>query len=774
MSLERDPCGPSWTFAAAALLGMITPLPSAAQTAAPQASQAGLEEVLVTARRQEVGIQEAPVAVSTLSGRDFDKSNVVKLDNFNGYVPGLVVAKNDGAGRVVTIRGVGWETAQNLTTQPSVLSYIDGIYLANPLAMGLDLGDIERVEVFRGPQGTEFGQGTTGGSINVVTRKPVIGEQSGSVELAYGTYNTFKGRATVNLPLGKAAALRASVQRYRRDGFAEIEGGELDGYDLDDAESTVGKIALLLRPTDNFSAIAQLFVHDSGQHAAAQKNTNDPNPNPRELSQDYPGIFALKNYSAALILDWDIAPGFAIKSLTGWQELRKRQSVDGDRLTEELTSINNTGWAFNNWDVLPFWDNDSDAISQEISIGYRGEQVNWVLGGYYLDHENLNDFLEATGAAPFSASPAALPREQLTAATLPPFASDLNFTEFRTVTRKDYAVYGQGTLRLNDRVSLTAGLRYQDEDQTDESTQFFGVFGSRRSETNDSKVTWRAGVDVRLSENSLAYGLISTGWKNGGAGSGGTILPTQFEPEEVTAFEVGTRNTFNDRRGRFNVTAFYYDHQHLQFTYEDPEPFAGGTWTIPKVEEYGIETEFSWLPADNWQLDGMLAWQDGKVKSDVFALDVEDFRAALVPFRLGLFTPGAVETRTEMNNANNLRGNKPPKLVELMVRLALSNTHTFGNGSTLASRLEYVHRGKFQARIFNHPRVDRVPSYDIVNLHFDYGFAEVPLHFTLSLTNLFDRNGVNNVFTNPYGLWTTSEELIPPREVIASVRYWFD
>ena len=106
----------------------------------------GLEEVVVTARKREVTLQEAPVAVSVVSGDSWDQSNVVKLDNFNGYVPGLTIAKNDGAGRVVTIRGIGWETAQNLASQPSVLTYIDGIYLANSLAMGLNLGELERVE----------------------------------------------------------------------------------------------------------------------------------------------------------------------------------------------------------------------------------------------------------------------------------------------------------------------------------------------------------------------------------------------------------------------------------------------------------------------------------------------------------------------------------------------------------------------------------------------------------------------------------------------------
>ena len=114
-----------------------------------------IDEIIVTAQRRQVDIQEAAIAVSVLSGEAFDKSNITRLDNFNGYVPGLTIAKNDGAGRVVSIRGVGWETAQNLSTQPSVLMYVDGVYMANPLSMGTDLGDLERIEVFRGPQGTE-------------------------------------------------------------------------------------------------------------------------------------------------------------------------------------------------------------------------------------------------------------------------------------------------------------------------------------------------------------------------------------------------------------------------------------------------------------------------------------------------------------------------------------------------------------------------------------------------------------------------------------------
>ena len=741
------------------------------------AEAAAIEEIVVTARKKDVNIEDAPIAVSVLSGQSFDESNIGRLDNFNGYVPGLNVSKNDGAGRVVTIRGIGWETAQNIASQPSVLSYIDGIYLANPLSFGLDLGDIERVEVYRGPQGTEFGQGTTGGAINIVTKQPDLEELGGSIDLEGGTFNTFRGRAALNVPLGETAAIRASVQRYRRDGFAEIVGGELDGFDLDDADSTTGKLAIKWQPIDQLTIGAQVFYQESDQNAAAQKHIDDPNPDPRELTQDFPGFFNLENTSASLHVTYETDSGFTFRYLAGYQNLKKEQAVDGDRLNEELTNVDLNGFgAVNNFDVLPFWNNDSEAYSQELSVAFTNNSFDWVAGVYYLDHDNVNDFLEATAPGPFSASADAIFNPSLE--TLPPFNSALLFNETRQVDRRDLAAYTQATWRINERYALTGGLRYSREDQRDFGEQFFGIFGGFDRDTDDSQVTWKVGLDVNVSDDHLVYGLISTGWKNGGTNpgaitNGALFLGESFEAEEVTAYEIGSRSTFLDGRLSLNLTAFYYDHENLQFIFEDPVPFGGGTGTIPETEEYGVESEFRWLITNNWSVDGALSWQDGQIKSDVFALDVADFLQALSP-GVGLFTEAGFNTRLELTNNTNLNGNEPPKLPDILARLAINNDLNFSNGSTLTSRLEYVHRGKFQARVFNNSRVDDVPSYDIVNLHFNYQIQESPLSLSLSVSNLFDEDGVNNRFTNPFGLLTTSDEFIPPREVIAGIRYVFN
>ena len=745
------------------------PAPSLAQD--PNLS---LDEITVTAQRREVNLQEAAIAVSVLAGEDFDRSNIGRLDNFNGYVPGLNVAKNDGAGRVVSIRGVGWETAQNLSTQPSVLVYVDGVYMANPLSMGTDLGDLERIEVFRGPQGTEFGQGTTGGAINLVTIRPDTEAASGNLGISFGNYNMVRARAAVNVPVGENSAIRASFQSYSHDGFSEISGGEFSGFDLDDADSLTGKLAFLWEPSDNFSAYVTAFLSNSSQHAAAQRNVDEPLGGVRNLSQDFPGRFDLNNNVFSAILEWQLPSGIVLKSITGYQDLEKTQSVDGDRLNEALTATDLLGFFVTtaNWDVLTFWDNDSDAFSQELNVSYSGESLDWVAGAYYLDHKNFNHFLEANGPAPFSDSIAALANPNAT--TLPPFQSVLNFVEAREVSREDLAVYAQARVHISDRTTLVVGGRYQEEDQEDVAVQFFFIPSSQT--LSDSEFTWKLGLDYQLTDDNLLYGLVSTGWKNGGTNPGalnGAIdVPVVFQPAEVTAFEFGSKNIFADGRLRLNVAAFLYDYENLQFTQEDPVPFAGGTGNIPSTDIYGFESEFSWLMSEGWQVDGHFTWLDGEFNDDLFTLDVVDFREALVPGFIGLFTAEGFNTRLALSQTTNLKGNTPPKLVDFSARLTLTNTHDTATG-TLTSRLEWVHRGEYQYRVFNNPLVDKVPGYDIFNLLFDYHMPQRNLSIGLGASNLLDEDGVNSRFSNPFGLLSTSEEFIPPQEVYVFLRLDF-
>lgn len=753
--------GRLWAVTVLATCALAAPL--VAQTTSDDARDV-LEEITVTARKREVALQEAPIAVATFDGDALDRVGVVKLDDFNSFVPGLVVGKNDGAGRVVAIRGIGWETAQNLSTQPGVLVYVDGVYMANPLALGLDLGEIERVEVLRGPQGTEFGQSATGGAVNIITKKAVLEQRGGFLDLQVGDYGLINGRAGANLALGDRAALAFSLQKHDRDGYAEIRGGALDGYELDDADSATAHLSFLWRPQDRVQVELGAFWQDADHHGAAQKHIADPNPDARQLSQDSPGTFALENLHLRAVVRWDTPWGFTMKSLTGVQNLDKQQRLDGDRLTSDLTAVNLTGFYAANFDYLPYWDNNSEAFSQELALTGGTSQMDWVFGLYYLDHENDNDFLEAVGPGSVDDY-----RDQLNNPgpdTLPPFQPPLEFVETRGLTREDSAAYGQVTYRFNQRWAGTLGARYQRDESRDNATQFW--FIDSEQVLVDNELTWKAGLDLRLADNRLLYALVSTGWKNGGnnpgALNGALQVPVQFAAESVTALEIGAKNTFAGRRGRLNLTAYYYDYSDYQFIQEDPVPFAGGTGNIPSVEIYGLESEWGFLLGDAWRVDGFLAIADGKINSDLQAMDTVDFLNS----GFGRFTETGVADRASLSR--NLRGNTPPKLVETSGRLSLAYHRPLGD-NLLRAGADVVYRGEYQFRVFNNPATDTVPAYTIANIHAAVDFKA--LTATVAITNLTDKDGVNARFSNPFGLHTTSEEFIPPRQISLRLRYAF-
>ncbi len=746
-------------------IGLLT-VPLAAQPE-PKATRAQ-EEITVRSQKQTSSLELVPAAVSVASAEDLSRLNLSKLDDFNGLVPGLTVSKNDGAGRVVSMRGVGWETAQNLSTQPGVLLYVDGVYIANPLAFGLELDDLERVEVFRGPQGTEFGQSAIGGAVNLVTRRPTLGNLDGGVTLGLGSFSRFEGSGYWNLPLGNHAAMRASGKTLDRDGFAAITGGDLDGYPLDDAHAQSARLAVQWLPNDSWSARLSGTLYNSDQHGAAQKNRQDPNAAARQLTQDFSSTFGLSSSRASVLVNGVVSDRLLVQSVSALQQLKKDQSLDGDRLTEDLVTVDLTGFGAANFDLLPIWNNNSRAFSQEVSLLGNSERTSWVAGLYYLKHRNDNFFVELVGPAPVSAFQQQIANPSPT--TLPPFQPPLEFVEDREVTRTDSAAYGQLNYPVRPKLTLSFGGRYQIDRATDQTTQFW--FLDSQQPTEDNQITWKLGADFALRPDHRLYASLSTGWKNGGLNPGALIggaldVPIIFAPEEVITAEVGIRSAFANHRAHLNTTAFYSDYSNFQYIQEDPVPFAAGTGNIPKTSIHGLESEFRWQFASGLQVEGQATLLDGSIDSDVVTLDVVDFLDSGV----GRFTVAAIPQRQRLRT--NLAGNQPPKLVDLSGRVALSRSFQTLQGFWWTPRLDAIYRGEYQYRVFNHPQVDRVPAYTTVSFSLSLGPAGQRWSVSLVASNLFDRDGVNSRFTNPFGLHTTSDELIPPREITARVHFQF-
>ena len=198
------------------------------------AQNSSIEEVIVSAEKRSESLQDVSQAVSALSDSDLEAKNIESFVDLSAIVPGVTVSKNEGYKTVISIRGVGNETNQNAIAAPSVAFHIDGVFIASPFSLLTDFIDIERIEVLRGPQGTLFGQNSTGGAINVISKKPTTDEYYGKADVTFGDYDLLKYRTSVNIPINEKVATRFSFSSTDREGFSK---NVVTGQDLDDANN---------------------------------------------------------------------------------------------------------------------------------------------------------------------------------------------------------------------------------------------------------------------------------------------------------------------------------------------------------------------------------------------------------------------------------------------------------------------------------------------------------------------------------------------------------
>ena len=236
------------------LVAALLALPNALTFTTPLAAQPTgadkvLEEIMVTARRREEGLQDAPIAISAFTGDTLAYRGVTQLDQVEKFVPNLTVQNNPSFGgasnsAAIYIRGVGQKEFLP-TTEPGVGLYVDGVYIARSVGAVLDLIDVERLEVLRGPQGTLFGRNTIGGALSITTVKPAIGAGfGGEVAAAVGTDNRLNVKGALDIPVGSTMGLRVSAATFQQDGYVERR----DGEDLGDDDTTTARLAWAWEP----------------------------------------------------------------------------------------------------------------------------------------------------------------------------------------------------------------------------------------------------------------------------------------------------------------------------------------------------------------------------------------------------------------------------------------------------------------------------------------------------------------------------------------------
>lgn len=736
-----------------------------------------IEKIVVTAEKRGESLQDLSQAVTALTTKDLEDRNILSFVDLSAIAPGVTVAKNEGFKTVISIRGVGNEANQNATANPSVSYHMDGIYIASPYALQTDFIDIERIEILRGPQGTLFGQNSTGGAINVISSKPDFEEFAGKADASIGSNDLRRLRATVNVPISDDLAMRTSFSRLTQDGYTQnVYNGPnvlnpsetFVGEDMDNIDNLSMRTDWLWNASDTLSLrfLAQYFTGES--NGAGIKGIDDPTPGARNLSQDTDSSYDLESQIYGLIAEWDA--GFAvIKSLSSYQKDDITVVRDNDRhsfVTNPEIQISVFNPEIN---IQTTFTQEVNVISKEPLFG----KLDWIVGAFYLDTDieiTIREELDVgrdgvlDGYAP--TNPAV-------------FGGDRGFISDSNPQRESLSFYGQTTYPLSETVRLITGLRYtKDEVKSTVSNFFTSTPAFINPKTED--LTGRAALEWDAGDDTMTYASYTRGLKPGGSNltfSEGdeALVRAAFEDETIDAYEIGLKTEFMNSRMRTNVAAFYYDYTNLQFQASDFNEFGSGVSNIPESEIYGVELEFTALIGDRFSLDVKLASIESRVSADYLALDnrllIEDVFLA----------DGITPAKEEIHGANrdvdrflqNLNGNELAKTPGLTADISLGFEDQMKDGSYIRAGIQYTYRGEFEQRVFNNPEVDNVDAYDLVNLTMSYDDPDEIWGVDLIAFNLLDEDGVNSAMTDVFGVNETGFQLVPPRQLIARFRYNF-
>jgi iron complex outermembrane receptor protein len=738
---------------------------AAASASASASSAVGtVGEIVVTAERRSTDIQKTPDAISAVSEKQLEATFTTKLAGLSAEVPGLEITKASGFENLVAIRGIGSETPENsLTTVPGVSLFVDGVYIANSIALDQTLFDVRDIEVLRGPQGALYGQSSTGGAILINSNQPQLGVFSGSGDASFGNYNLYRERAEVNIPIGDTLALRISGQKYDHTGFTNDLA--LPNFQLDDAHDESLKLALLWQPVSNFSATLTAQVYHADQHGDAQKNINDPAPSPWEVYQDYPGLFKLTTQLYHLNLQWDL-PWFTIKSVTAYQGLDHVQQEDSSRSTFAMLGA---------YDDVAAWNTHVHNYTEELDfLSKPGGKVDWIAGVFGLLQKSKQFVVEYEGDTQPTPEDLAIPPD----ITSPPYPSNLAYGNVSHVTHRSGAIFGQATYHVTNTISITGGVRGNWDYFNDNSfnfSEFTQSGGNTVLHTSaNSTPTWRIEADDQFTPDNMVYASYSRGYKPGGVNGsfGQLVIPPIFLPETNDAFEIGSKNYFLDRTVRLNVAGYYYIQKNFQYIETDPVPFDGGISNIPLIHDYGIETEADYTSPDTRFNAGLtLALENGHVVGNYKSIDstvansIEQTPECFFGFNPACY-PQVIAA------AKNLNGATPPDMPH--VSGALNFSYRFDvPGGTLTPRVQITYRGSEWARIFNEPTLDKVPQYTVTDLNFEYAPNHSALRISLTMTNIGSVGGINSRYIDPYGTGQVSDQYIPPFQVIGTVAYSF-
>ena len=742
-----------------------------------------IEDIIVTAEKRNESLQTVSQAVTAITDSELEAKNITSFVDLTAVVPGVTVAKNEGYKTVISIRGVGNETNQNAIAAPSVAFHMDGIFVASPFSLQTDFVDVERIEVLRGPQGTLFGQNSTGGAINVISKKPSSDDFYAKTDITFGDYDLMKIGSALNFPISDKLATKLTISSIEREGFTE---NLVTGQDLDDASSLSIRSDWIYEISDTASLRIFGQYFDSDRNGSAMKGKDDLSSDARKLSQDTMSKQELSSKIFAVIYESDL--GYAnLKVLASKQEDDILVVRDNDRHAAGVQPVlSMPGLPYIYIDNAPYYpmaefnpetslvDTDTFEINLISNEPALNGKLDWTFGAFYLKHKienHIRGYVDNDLDGEFKYvcdEPFANPNYCFNIGENP-FGADFDFVTDAFPERESFSIYGQTTYMISEVSRLISGIRFTEDDVTTCNANFF--FGCDNLTTSSDKTTGKIALEYDVNQDTMVYLSYTAGYKPGGTnltygsdaedGSFSAMVFETFEPETVDSIEFGIKSDFYDGKARANIALFSYDYENLQFQATDPIPYQGGVANIPESEMSGVEIEFTALATDNITFDMNLGFINSEVSSDFEVLD------NVLAFQ---YFFGEESLRYDLRE--NVNGNELAKTPDFTADISMTYETELSSGNSMTSVFQYVKRGEFMQRVNNNTSVDVVPDYQIFNISVGIDFKN-DLSLDFILLNAADEDGINSAMTDVFGVAATGLEYIPPRQIMTRISYDF-
>lgn len=616
---------------------------------------AQLEEVVVTAQKRSESLQDIPIAISAYDAENIEKMRLINAQDIgqaspNLQMPAYPFSNNNLA---LFIRGIGNADSIVLTKDPTVGVYYDGVYAARSTGMLADLADLERVEVLRGPQGTLYGRNTTAGAVNFISSRPT-GEVGFKQVLGAGNYASY--RSVSHLNTGTAAGFSAKITAAfsGQDGWVENSGpNELPGLDYEDYYQKDNEGYRFNLRWDGAENLVIDYIYDysdmdttpgyfqyggpTGELSVGFEPITDSFNKRLEKTRSPVGGERTAYYLPEsntevqghnLTIAWNIGDHTSLKSITGYREF------DDDVSQNFAQSFGGAG------SLETHTVTDHEQFTQELQLLGNYDRWNYVAGLYYFDEEGTQgeqQYLDRAVVDQFGIIALDLTNSPPTPCSdgsglnpAPPCTSfeaffPLYLGEYVVDTDNDsWAAFGQASFAATDRLDLTLGLRYT-EDNKDARRQYDGLawnaFTPGTASSEEEEVDYTVIIDYRWTDNVSTYLKTGTGFRSGGASRNGLDFQNSFDPEYITSYEFGWKSEVMDSRLRFNGALYYMEVDDIILDYlPDPvnNPQFVEAFNSGDADIQGLELDVLWAVTPNLLLGVSYAYLDYEINDAIF------------------------------------------------------------------------------------------------------------------------------------------------------------